>query len=565
MFQKQYMKKLYLLLIITFLINHYTIAQNYSRIWVSLNQDFAAQFLNLNDMAVDATGNSYLSGYEQDPGDQYFEKHFVLFKINAAGNLQWKRNFTNIKDSIDEAIAVITDSLGYVYITGKRIDTFCNICTYSTKISDIITMKYDSNGNRLWLNRYHDSDFILAAPADIALSANGTIVITGNESKYNSQTGTYESKMLLQKINNNGKTLWLKKMDNVVGNSACFDNRNNIVVVGSSNPDNIYQTQKPITLKFSPSGNLLWSTIYTEANKNGHLYFVQCDASNNIYTNGQTDTITFYNNPKIITIKYSGSGTQQWFRKEAGNTTTLPHFYGNFKADAAGNCYLTGYISKSGSDDDWLTVKYNKAGVKKWSNLFDDVYHGSDKPIGIAIDKKGYTHVAGYVYGTNGNYSIATVHYNKTGALLDSDIYKRGNNSNGFATGIGVDKNDNVYTGGGIGIYNNPYPSFVVIKYALQQNLALNEVNKTVVAGNFKIFPNPVTNILNIQFTTTMPAGNYKLLFNDINGNTVLLKPININNKTVNFAADVQHLKQGVYTAVISDGFNSISQTFIKE
>jgi hypothetical protein len=118
---------------------------------------------------------------------------------------------------------------------------------------------------------------MLATPSDITLSPNGVILITGNERHYDSKTGTEISKLLLQKIDKDGTTIWVKKMKEVVGNSGCFDNDNNIIVAGASNTDNIYQTQKPMILKFDRGGHLLWSNVYDEQHKNGRFNFVECD------------------------------------------------------------------------------------------------------------------------------------------------------------------------------------------------------------------------------------------------------------------------------------------------
>lgn len=557
------MKKIYLGAFLALLCTNFVAAQHYTRVWVNNTQDSTADYLNISDMAVDANGNTYLSGYETFPGDEYYQTHLVLLKVNAAGQTQWKKYFNNEKDSIDAAIAVATDAAGNVYVTGKRIDTFCNICTYNTKISDIITMKYDGAGNRIWLNRYHDSAYILAEPSDIALSANGTILITGNERKYVSEIGTYASKLLIQKISNSGQTILIQKMNNVVGNAGCFDKGDSLVIVGASNPDNLYQTQKPMVLKFTPNGTLIWSNVFNEFNKNGRLYFVGTDAQNNIYANGQTDTITFFNNPRIVTIKYNGTGQQQWFKKEADRTTTMPHYYGDFKIDAAGNSYLTGYVNKSGVDDDWVITKYNSAGVKHWSASFDGPLHGSDKPIGLVINKSGGVYVSGYVLNTGGYYAITTAAFSNGGALLASDIFNGIKRSNAFAAGIGLDKNNNVYVGGFLSTASSPYPSSIVIKYGPGRTGIVTEA--TVAKAEILLFPNPAVNKLNISLATANPSNNYKLVISDVSGNIKLVKQFSPAEKSINTSIDISSFKQGVYTVAVSDGTGTSSKTFIKE
>lgn len=552
-----------MLLAVSFLAINFSNAQNLSRLWTSVYGDSTAGNLNISDMAVDANGNSYLTGNKIFSNGNYYDTHLFLLKINTAGTREWIRYFDENDDSIDAAYAVALDTTGNVYVTGKRVDTFCNICTHNSKISDIITMKYDGAGNRIWLNRYHDTIYNLASPADIVVSAKGTVIVTGNITSYNSETGSYISRMIVEKIGKKGETLWIRSMKSVVANSACFDNNSDILVAGASSPDNLYQTQKPMVLKFSSSGNLLWSSIYNEYGKNGQLYRVYCDSLNNVYANGQTDTLTFYNNPRIITIKYNAAGKQKWFNKETDHTTTMPHYYGDFIADASGNCYITGFVSKSSADDDWLTTKYNSNGNRQWLSTFDDAYHGSDKPVGIAAAKNGNVYVNGYVFNGSGNYSIATVAYSNSGAQLDSDIYKSGSKSNGFGAGVGLDKKSNIYVSGEIGFYNNPYPNLIVIKYGNRH--AAGAVSQQIKQSiNISVYPNPVKNIINISFTASAQT-KYKFVISDLNGNELLAGQLSNSAKTYNAQADVHNLHTGIYTLKISDGFNVVSKPFLKE
>ncbi|HEX5154736.1 MAG TPA: T9SS type A sorting domain-containing protein [Parafilimonas sp.] len=554
------MKKIYTTLFCLFLLKNFLTAQHYIRVWTSLNQDSTTGFFAFNDMSVDKNGNTYIAGYQTDPGDEYYEKHFYISKINANGDLEWKKNFNKKKDSIDEAIAIAVDADGYVYVTGARIDTFCNICTYNTRISDIITMKYNSKGKRIWLNRYHDSIYILASPSDIGLHPDGTILITGNETWYNPVTGRDENGLLLQKIDNNGATKWVKKMKDVVTSSGCFDGKGEIIVAGASDIDHIYQTRKPMVLKFNRNGKLLWSNVYNEYNKNGNFSFVGCDSIDNIYVNGQTDTLAFYNNPKIITVKYSPAGAMQWFRKEIDHTTSMLRYQGDFKVDAAGNSYVTGFLSKTSVDDDWITSKYDNAGKKKWTVTFNDSLNGSDRPNGLVIDRSGNVFVTGHVFN-KGGYAIGVVGYDKKGQVIGSDIYGR-KKANAFPVGIGVDKNNNVYVGGALGFYNSPYPASVVLKYGKKEFTA---IAKAPSIQELKLFPNPVGSSLNLIFSTTAAGGNYKLVISDMNGNTVLSRQLGKSEKQLNASINVQELKHGVYTAAITDGINSVSKTFIKE
>ena len=288
------------------------------------------------------------------------------------------------------------------------------------------------------------------------------------------------------------------------------------------------------------------------------MYHVACDAQNNIYVNGQTDTITFYNIPRVVTIKYNSAGQQQWFKKEVNRTYTLPHFHGDFKVDAIGNSYVACYVNKNSIDDDWVVTKYGNAGGKKWSVTYNDSVNASDRPFALAVDKDGNAWVSGYIY--NGTFSLVTQGYNKAGEKIFSDIYKR-KNANALAAGIGIDKNNNVYAGGSLGI--SVYPGSVVIKYGVK-NLALAE-DVVEIIKDLRLFPNPAVSKLNINYTSSIPSKNYYLTIHDISGNEVLAKQIPGSSATINLSVDVSGLRQGIYTARITDGLNAVSKTFIKE
>ncbi len=513
------MKKIYFVLLlfcISALISH---AQNLSIIWKSIYTDSSAASFHVNDAVVDSAGNSYLTGYKMFPGENYFVKHLFLMKVNARGTQEWIHYFNNKFDSIDAPTAIALDAAGYIYVTGTRIDTL-----YSSKISDIITMKYNAAGEQLWLNRYHDAIYKLASPTDITVSAEGTAIVTGDD----------DTKAFIEKINTDGKTIWKRKIKDIVANTAGFDNESNIIVGGSSNPLHVYQTQKPMVMKLSAAGDSLRSAVLDDYERYGQIYFVACDSLNAVYASGQTDTNAFYNNPKILTIKYNRNGERKWFRKEENQSNVLQHYDGDFKLDVYGNSYITGYIHRSNINDDWLVTKYNSRGERQWKNYYDDSIHGFDRSVGLAVNKNGITYVTGYSLVTaNSNANIVTIAYNINGSQLAINISSPNKRSGSLASGIGLDKEGNVYLEGEFGSNHNPYPSSIVIKYKLKQIQNISKISSLKITDDLKIFPNPVNNTMNIIFTTSAPAKNYNLVISDINGNAVLSKQLSSTEKMV--------------------------------
>jgi uncharacterized delta-60 repeat protein len=102
-----------------------------------------------NGMAVDLSGNIYLTGYTRQlegPGTQSTENDFITIKFNPAGDTQWTARY-NYADSFETAYAMDIDNTGNVYVTGRS--------AAPVSYYDVATIKYhqaqgieQSNENR---------------------------------------------------------------------------------------------------------------------------------------------------------------------------------------------------------------------------------------------------------------------------------------------------------------------------------------------------------------------------------------------------------------------------------
>ncbi|MBW8050970.1 MAG: T9SS type A sorting domain-containing protein [Cytophagales bacterium] len=174
--------------------------------------------------------------------------------------------------------------------------------------------------------------------------------------------------------------------------------------------------------------------------------------------------------------------------------------------DDKGNSYVTGK-SYNGSNYDYATVKYNSAGIERWTASYNGTAYGDDEAIAIAVDDNGNVYVTGKSYngssspyscenytqcqiedaaasmgwilslvevGTvdwamlmdvvyemcqdgvqdgavcieNGNYDYATIKYNSKGVEQWVATYNGTGNANDYAKAIGVDNSGNVYVTG---------------------------------------------------------------------------------------------------------------------
>jgi len=120
------------------------------------------------DMDIDDQGNIYVCG------DIYFEqseKDYCTAKYDPNGILLWTAYYNGPRNDIDDAYALCADSFGNVYVTGESMGLGTGF--------DCATVKYDTNGNQLWVERYDgpssESDWGKA----IVLDSSGSIYVTG--------------------------------------------------------------------------------------------------------------------------------------------------------------------------------------------------------------------------------------------------------------------------------------------------------------------------------------------------------------------------------------------------
>jgi hypothetical protein len=73
--------------------------------------------------------------------------------------------------------------------------------------------------------------------------------------------------------------------------------------------------------------------------------------------------------------------------------------------DAAGNVYVTGLSSGSGTSVDYATLKYDTAGNLQWVARYDGYANA------LSVDAAGNVYVTGESYGSGSGYDYATIKY----------------------------------------------------------------------------------------------------------------------------------------------------------
>jgi len=234
-------------------------------------------------ITVDNDGNVYVIGYK-DPIDFEILDDIVILCYDSQGNEKWSKIIDGGINGHDRGIDILTDSEGFIYITG-----FVNSLITDSN-ADVITQKYNSEGNLVW-----------SMVVDTDIPYQGNHYDTPLMMKFDDQENLYilastgTANMSLIKYSKNGTELWITKNDLLtlasLSGSFTIDKVGNVYVTGDGWSE---KGEQLATAKFNPEGEKLWEIIYEDelTNELGVFQNFSCgivlDDSANVYVAGTT-------------------------------------------------------------------------------------------------------------------------------------------------------------------------------------------------------------------------------------------------------------------------------------
>ena len=180
------------------------------------------------------------------------------------------------------------------------------------------------------------------------------------------------------------------------------------------------------------------------------------DYTTSIALNGADVYVTGYSigsgtGQDYATIKYSSFGVQEWVQRYNGPGNSSD-YANSIAVDISGNAYVTGCSRGSGANFDYATIKYSSSGAQEWVQRYNGPGNSSDYANSIAVDGSGNVYVTGGSLRSGTGEDYTTIKYNSAGVQQWIQIYNGPGNSSDIANSLALDGSGNVYvTGGSLG------------------------------------------------------------------------------------------------------------------
>lgn len=419
------------------------------------------------DVVVDGDGNVFMAGYEDfwDDDVDGIRQRWVTVKYDSKGREMWIQKYEDPENSWAQAWYINSDGSGGVYVSDYK-----------------HIIRYASDGTLIWENHIPDLDIkkmtgLMGWGAHPRTDSDGNYIFAMSVATdwvpayWNPEIkipGAYDVHIVKFDKHDGEATLLADysgpgKRDD---EAQCLfiDDEDNLYVTGYTTREGTGRDL--FVLKYGPDGDLVWETIYHNEYLDGddEGYKIAVDSEDEIYVTG----ITVYYAPWVraaITLKFSSGGGLLW-----DSTYHAPDTYSvvgmNLALDSKGDVYIDGYAGYGLATD---LVKYDSdSGEELWVKRYSSP--GLDFPPevnGIMVDAFDDVYIT-----TSLNDGIFVEKLDSYGNMLWNVMYKHPDSPDHGVHAMTMDDDGNIYVCGQENRINPDHPEWgpqpdvgVVIKY----------------------------------------------------------------------------------------------------
>jgi DNA-binding SARP family transcriptional activator len=409
---------------------------------------------------------------------------FLTFKLSADGKLVWRARYNGTGNDVDRARAVFVDGSGNSYVTGDSDNGKGNGLSRLAGL-DIVTVKYDNNGNELWVKRLNGSGDGDDRPREFRWAGGNYCVLGTVEAKVPGRPRPV-SKAIVAAYSAEGKEVWRHVVeenspDAITAVSMTSEENGAVMVCGQVAAESKMGVEQDIIVTYlSPQGKTISAARYGK--RNGTDDVPARIASNSwneswVVGVGHTPGMRSSSPRELMAVKYGVSGAFQWARSLGVGSDRLERIW-----STSGSRYLRQSLLGETSDQVgnrrfWLLTA-NAEGSLAWATPVSGSPSEVIQPM-MGTDAKLLCNSPGVstwiavpvvdppVKNGGGPIGIMTARYNAEGHQVWRDTHYAGEAETLLARAMGFGKINDVFVAGQsypntAGAYP---PSIVVLDY----------------------------------------------------------------------------------------------------
>jgi uncharacterized delta-60 repeat protein len=292
-----------------------------------------------NDMALDASGNTYVAGASWVPAQEDFD--LLLLKYDSDGDLLWDRTLDNGDGQLDTGYSLAIDPDGNAIVAG-----FTEPNAY--------LVKYSPTGDLLWQDE-HVGFSTNDEWRHVETDKDGNIYVLGEISPPGESNHIWTTK-----YDPDGNILWEQTYTGTADQS-CYAGGLELMpdggVVISGLSWDLPSDNNIVTIRYAPDGTKLWQRLENTGYVAASGQDVAVDADDNIYVTGYGYNYSYWED--IITLGYSPDGdllwTQIYIGQDYESQSDYPHA---IEVDEAANVFVAAN-SWGENGNDFTTLRYS--------------------------------------------------------------------------------------------------------------------------------------------------------------------------------------------------------------
>jgi uncharacterized delta-60 repeat protein len=399
------------------------------------------------DVATDANGNVYVTGYSNDGTSV---PDVFVAKYDPHGVELWTQRWDGLTHESDAAVSIAVDRDGNAYLAGS---------TASGGQADALLLKYNTDGDFQWQVIYdggHGDDAFIRVAVDGA----GFVYVAGS-----AKSASAGLDYVVAKYNGDGVEQWLS-LNNGPANGddwatgLALDSDGSVYINGQQTTG---AGMDVALVKYSSTGAFQWKTFLNGALAGSIDYggSVVVNGADRIFYSGMLDNAgTGYD---IATAFVDKNNTVSWLQTIDGSAHIndyLPEYLviplwvapgvRDLAIGAIDSVYAIGIVNDTTTNKDIVTAKYSLGGALQWWMTFNLAGTYDDLAVSLAVDQNETAFVAGFGTTDGAFNKYVTLMYDSGGGLLDSQTFAAPGGQENKAQNITVDPDGNpIVTGYG--------------------------------------------------------------------------------------------------------------------